>query len=198
MARIAAIALCFAGAGEAQAITYTGFHNVNGGLGAVAINITTDNTLGSLADFNIVNYDIQFANFFTFESATLRFTDSFASVTGPGLMASPTALTFDFDSFSRFVVTNGSQFYGMSGAGLGLSLAQCNFNPRCETLFFGGGSAFSTVLDGHDGSFTLATAPMGPPGGVPEPASWALMIAGFGLAGAALRRRKARLNVRYA
>jgi hypothetical protein len=28
-----------------------------------------------------------------------------------------------------------------------------------------------------------------PAGGVPEPASWALMIAGFGLAGAALRRR---------
>jgi hypothetical protein len=30
-----------------------------------------------------------------------------------------------------------------------------------------------------------------PGGGVPEPASWALMIAGFGLAGAALRRRRA-------
>ena len=28
------------------------------------------------------------------------------------------------------------------------------------------------------------------PGGVPEPASWALMISGFGLAGAALRRRR--------
>ena len=29
-----------------------------------------------------------------------------------------------------------------------------------------------------------------PPGGVPEPASWALMIAGFGLSGSALRRRR--------
>jgi hypothetical protein len=28
------------------------------------------------------------------------------------------------------------------------------------------------------------------PGGVPEPAAWAMMIAGFGLAGAALRRRR--------
>ena len=29
------------------------------------------------------------------------------------------------------------------------------------------------------------------PGGVPEPASWTLMISGFGLAGAAMRRRRA-------
>ena len=32
-------------------------------------------------------------------------------------------------------------------------------------------------------------------GGVPEPASWALMIGGFGLAGTALRRRRAALAV---
>jgi hypothetical protein len=31
------------------------------------------------------------------------------------------------------------------------------------------------------------------PGGVPEPAAWALMISGFGLAGASLRRRRATL-----
>jgi hypothetical protein len=33
--------------------------------------------------------------------------------------------------------------------------------------------------------------------GVPEPASWAMMIGGFGLIGAALRRRKANVNVRF-
>ena len=32
---------------------------------------------------------------------------------------------------------------------------------------------------------------IGPGPGVPEPASWALMIAGFGMVGTALRRRKA-------
>jgi PEP-CTERM motif len=36
-----------------------------------------------------------------------------------------------------------------------------------------------------------------PPGAVPEPAAWALMIAGFGLVGSALRR-KARVQVTYA
>jgi hypothetical protein len=31
-----------------------------------------------------------------------------------------------------------------------------------------------------------------PPGAVPEPASWALMLTGFGLAGVAIRRQRAR------
>lgn len=37
-----------------------------------------------------------------------------------------------------------------------------------------------------------------PQAGVPEPASWALMIGGFGLAGAAMRRRRSRATVVYA
>ena len=35
-------------------------------------------------------------------------------------------------------------------------------------------------------------------GGVPEPAAWAMMLAGFGMAGAAIRRRKAHTSVTYA
>lgn len=35
-------------------------------------------------------------------------------------------------------------------------------------------------------------------GVVPEPATWAMMIAGFGLTGAAIRRRKTRVAVTYA
>ena len=39
--------------------------------------------------------------------------------------------------------------------------------------------------------YTDAFVPGGPVGVVPEPATWGLMIGGFGLAGAALRRRRA-------
>ncbi|THD65304.1 PEPxxWA-CTERM sorting domain-containing protein [Phenylobacterium sp.] len=39
----------------------------------------------------------------------------------------------------------------------------------------------------------VATIDFDAPGGVPEPAAWALMIGGFGLAGAALRRQRAQV-----
>lgn len=49
-----------------------------------------------------------------------------------------------------------------------------------------------TFYSNNDGSFTLSVA------AIPEPASWALMIAGFGLAGAAMRRRRQSIRVTYA
>jgi hypothetical protein len=56
---------------------------------------------------------------------------------------------------------------------------------RAGSLF---GRAPFFVLDAVQGT-SLATPPTGTPG-VPEPATWAMMIAGFGLAGGALRRRR--------
>jgi len=55
----------------------------------------------------------------------------------------------------------------------------------------GGASNFGFNFGGANGITFTAEAGAGGNGGVPEPASWALMIAGFGLAGAALRRRTA-------
>ncbi len=66
------------------------------------------------------------------------------------------------------------------------------------------------LAEGGSASFTYAYAvgdaigdtgspdPMPPVGAVPEPATWAMMIAGFGLCGGALRRRRVRASFRYA
>ena len=66
-------------------------------------------------------------------------------------------------------------FYGMS-AELQVAL------PETQTL---AGSRWLT-----DGSVSAVAGG----GSVPEPATWAMMIAGFGVVGAAMRRRKVRVR----
>ena len=48
----------------------------------------------------------------------------------------------------------------------------------------------NTAFSGNDFALDDISLSTAPPGGVPEPATWAMMIAGFGLAGATLRRRR--------
>ena len=188
----------------AQAATYVGNRTVNGAFGEVNLSVTTDGTQGALSEFNITDFEILFANNITFEFVTLRHGDSIVALNGTGLTATATELIFDFDSFSQLVFANGTAFYGMSGAGFGNSIAQCGFVPQCELLFFGSGIPFSTVAQFNSGPVVLATAipcvgrNCVPPGGVPEPASWAMMIAGFGLVGAGLRRRRSKALFRLA
>jgi PEP-CTERM motif len=191
----AAFSAAFVAIAPAHAIIYTGFRSISSGLGEAVLSITTDDTLGSLSAFNIVDYEISFANRGTLDSAILRRGNSTLLFDGSGLRASATQLTFDFDSDSRFGASNGTAFYAVDGDG-GQSIAQCGFIQPCELLFFGNGNPLSTAAQSAGGMSVLATAPGGPPGGVPEPAAWALMIAGFGLVGAAMRRRdKVRFTV---
>jgi hypothetical protein len=46
------------------------------------------------------------------------------------------------------------------------------------------------IFSDNSGSLSIQVDGSTAPGGVPEPATWALMLGGFGLAGAALRRRR--------
>ena len=56
---------------------------------------------------------------------------------------------------------------------------------------FGANGTYQTIVFGEDQAATLTVSGIGGGGGaVPEPASWAMLIAGFGLTGAAMRRRR--------
>ncbi len=60
-----------------------------------------------------------------------------------------------------------------------------------DVLYFGLDDQPGQADDNHDDIIVRLTAVTNvTPGGIPEPTSWAMLIAGFGLVGAAQRRRK--------
>lgn len=85
----------------------------------------------------------------------------------------------DYDDFSPYFVADGPQLY----------------SGTVQAPVFATG-IFQLVEYQGAGRYTLTIADASP-AAVPEPASWALMLGGFALAGAALRRR-ARVTVRMA
>jgi hypothetical protein len=69
--------------------------------------------------------------------------------------------------------------------------AQCDFTQTSKFAF--GDPVPGLSITSASGVF-LVQSPISP-GAVPEPTSWALMIAGFGLAGGAIRRRRSAISV---
>ena len=56
---------------------------------------------------------------------------------------------------------------------------------------------FNQVTGGASGLATITFGAASPAGAVPEPATWAMMIGGFGLAGGALRARRRKGKLAY-
>jgi hypothetical protein len=99
-----------------------------------------------------------------------------------------------FDNFGE-IFLNGNQVGGTISSFTSLSPFGTNSN-----FFLAGLNTLSFVLHNQGGpeafqvaGLTVTAAPL--VGGVPEPASWALMVMGFGLVGASLRKRSGAIAV---
>jgi hypothetical protein len=193
----AAVALLFVGSNASAAITYVANRAL--GSGSIDLSITTDGTLGDLAAANFLDWTIMINT--GVETATLHGPPSstagvyLANFLGMGsaVTATSTDLFYNFSlSGSLF------QFYQDYGDG--------NYGTYCLQLFncviYEPGVASEQIRIVHPGSISSFTsqaytgnqiigsvAPTGP-GPVPEPATWAMMILGFGAAGSLLRRRR--------
>jgi hypothetical protein len=108
--------------------------------------------------------------------ATLQSSVSFVSVSDSSLIASA------YDASNTLLdSTSDLQGFPISGAPVvlsGANIAYVTFAPKDNVFFFGYGIDDLTFNSGRSG------------GGVPEPASWTLMILGFGGVGATLRCRR--------
>jgi hypothetical protein len=65
-------------------------------------------------------------------------------------------------------------------------------------MSYAGGSITRVTFTGDANGFTLDDFHYDQRGGIPEPATWAMMIMGLGAAGGALRYRQRRVSVTYA
>lgn len=153
--------------------------------------ITTDGTLGTLAQSNITDWTLDLND--GISTFTLSGTaNSQRLLIGSGLTASATGLFFDFSGNSVMLFQNPT-----IGSGK-------NFLCFTATFLCGGGTNGTSIAvlpagrgyslqQGVQQVATFAVA------GVPEPATWAMMLAGFGMIGFAARRRQSvKTTVSYA
>lgn len=192
IAAIAAIVLAMPV--SAHALTYLGNRSI--GLGSAALSITTDGTLGILGLSNIVGWTIGLdGGAFTLFGPDGAQNSRLRSGGGAALFATATDITFDFGfnvnarSFIIFDTPDSEplkKFYcvqtgqgclgdGVSGEADSSSGTAFQFTPRSGVVVLA-----SVATTGN---------------GVPEPAAWALMIAGFGIVGGAMRKRRPTANV---
>ena len=168
---------------SAQAATYLGNRTV--GTATVDISITTDDTLGVLGEDNILDWTIVVTN----NGQTIALNgplsgdDSSVDIGGNAFTATLTGLFFDFsapgNNYVAFV--NGfRQSYCVQ------SNACFDYNGG-EEIAVAGQFVTNFAIVPQRGQQQLAST------AVPEPATWAMMLAGFAAVGGAVRTRRQRL-----
>jgi hypothetical protein len=189
-------------AGAATIVTTTTRANVEAATGLTGAVITFENIANGA--FNQITLDgVTFS-----APGSLSVDNLFAgfNTVGKSLNSvSNTALSFDFAA----PITGFGFFFGASDHPWTLS-AYDSRNNLLETLVIpptrqsNNGSFFGVIAPGITRAtmttaladyvliddFHTSTAPIGAPGAIPEPATWAMMILGFGGVGALMRRRQ--------
>ena len=173
---------------SANALTYVGNRTV--GLSSANLSITTDGTLGTLSLGNITGWTIGLdGGAFTLFGPGGMHNSVVRSGNGAALFATATDLSFDFGSGARaFLIFDTPEnderkryYCVQTGGGC---IGGGNSDEAIDSSFV----STEFQIAPRSGVVVLASI-AAPVGGVPEPASWALMIAGFGLVGGAMRRK---------
>jgi PEP-CTERM motif-containing protein len=194
-----ALALLAAVPAQAAVISFANFDDLGGGAGASFFNVAVaDGWIGG-ADLieiqhnsiagdpfsspNLVELDT-FGNSSMFQSlAAGHYTVDWEYSPRPGIPASSNGVTLSIGSTLLDSVTGDGAGNTVWGA------RHVDFTTTGGALTFAA-IGTSDSLGGYLDDITISELSVSTHGAVPEPATWALMIGGFGMAGAALRRRR--------
>ncbi len=160
----------------AQAATYVATRTI--GAATADISITTDGTLGALSASHVTDWTISLSD--GLSAAVMTKANSYFSVVDEGFVATSSDLLFDFD-----LSGNGLVFQSLTGRNLYCLTAtdlSCAGYGAGELIVLGN-PAYTAATTG---TLVMASVP-----GVPEPATWAMMVAGFGAIGLTARRKSA-------
>jgi hypothetical protein len=204
----AALALTFAGASAANATT-----NISGSVSNVTANASSNGLTINSGLFNSFNFDLDVGEnsgpvgLFTIwtPETDVGFDDlvkktisvSFNFLSPTGISGDPLAgKTFGFNLLltqGGKVTWDAPEIYTFGNGGqLKITLQDTVFNQGLFGL--NEGKKYGAVVTGK---FELLSEPT-LSSAVPEPATWAMMITGFGLAGGALRRRRQQMALAFA
>jgi PEP-CTERM motif len=194
----AAFAALAMAATAADATVYIGADSV--GTTSITLSVTTDGTLGTLAAANITGWTITFADPNPLNNIVLTPMNSAVFMVGDAVSATASSLTFDFDSggvFGRDAIAFNEDpgvpgfehYYCLDTNFACTGPDRRAFRNAAVVRDQRAHSAFNHEARSGIGVIGTAT---GVTGAVPEPASWAMMLTGFGLLGAVARRRPAR------
>lgn len=193
-------AACVAALSAAPACAATIVYSVNnsvGSVGQVTGTITTDGATGTISAANILAWNLNVAG----NGASTLLTNANSGVFGGGtaLSATTSKLSFNFsDPTASFLLfqssfSSGTQYACEASTPAfstpcyqGLSAVPASYNdPSAQYSGQGAGGVLLGTLD-------IGSA-------IPEPATWALMLLGFGMTGFAMRKRSnVRTTVSYA
>jgi len=196
LARIAAISVALAAPGLAHAGPIVYNVNQSIGTGSVTGTLTTDGTIGTLSGANFTAWSLLLSvpgQTFTLDqtnSVVLNYVSGFYGPNNADLTATAQNILFNFDG------TDGGYFGIQQGPYSG-NHYWCSATITQGFDCAAGGqtvapiSVFSSYqFQGFRGNQILATAAVS---AAPEPATWSMMILGFGAVGFALRRKRAAL-----
>ena len=184
MKTILAASVAMVAATQAQAITYTGTRTI--GSGFANLSITTDDTIGVLSTANITAFNIFISN--ANGSITLTQNNAQFGIAGSAFTATATQLLFDFGGFSNQYAIFQAPYVGSAQTYYCLETGGCTPQGRGESWLPNSNYGLGQSHQFFNTQQVIAT--VGAVAPVPEPATWGMMLLGFGLVGVATRRRR--------